>query len=549
VVPRPGGGSATQTRPNESPSSGPRPEGNDSTTVLQPPFRPVRRPLAPAWVRAGVSAYLLPLALFLVGAGGGAAQEGIPAGPAELSLEEALRLAREFNPDFRTQASQLESARWQTRAARGDLLPSASVSNSYGYQASGERRLGSVVLAEQPDFVNSSYNVNLSYSMNGTTLLRPGQARVQEEAAVARVDGAALGLQAEVTNAYLAVLRADEQVAQAETALERVRLSVRQAEALVQVGAGTPLDIRRAQVQEGQAEVQLVQSQNQAAASRLALTRLLGVELPADVRLVTPFQLFEPELDEGELVRRAMEGNPVLRASRRAVDAADTGVRAARSQYLPNLAVSAGVSASVFQARDLDPLIATQLSQQGGRFDGCLQDNRIRDLLGDPLRDCAALNPESPMVQDQIRRQVESQNSGFPFGYQRQPWSVSLTLSLPLFTGLARQQQVEEARVAASNAREQVRSEELRLRTEISTALRSVETARRTAELQERIRATAGEELRLAQERFRLGLASSLEVADAQTNLSQAERDEITALYDFHQAVAALEALVGAPVR
>jgi outer membrane protein len=478
-----------------------------------------------------------------------AGQVAFPQGPEDLSLDEALRLAREFNPDFRQQEGQLESARWQVRTAWGDLMPNANVSNSYGYQASGERRLGSVVLAQQPDFVNSSYNLNMSYSLNGSSLLRPGQARVQERAAEARVSGAAMGLQAEVTNAYLSVLQADAQVVQARTALERIRLNVRQAEAQVQVGAGTPLDIRRAEVQEGQAEVQLVQSENQAAAARLALSRLLGVELPDDVQMVTAFDLFEPDLDVEALVDQAMGGNPVLRASRLSVEAANTSVRAARTQYLPNLSLSAGVSASVFQARDLDPLISQEISSQGGRFESCIQDNRIRDLLGDAPRDCASLNPQNPLVEQQIQQRIQDQNSGFPFGYQRQPWSLSMTLSFPIFTGLARQQQVEEARVSANNAREQLRSEELRLRTEISTAVRSVQTARRTAELQERIRLTSGEELRLAQERFRLGLASSIEVADAQANLSQAERDEITALYDFHQSIAALESLVGDTVR
>ncbi len=477
------------------------------------------------------------------------AQVSVQQGPQELSLDEALRLAREYNPDFRQQESQLESARWQVRTARGDLLPTANVSNSYGYQASGERRLGSVVLAEQPDYVNSSYNVNLSYSLNGSSLLRPGQARVQERAAQARVSGAAMGLQAEVTNAYLSVLQADAQVIQARNALERIQLNVRQAEAQVQVGAATPLDIRRAEVQEGQAEVQLVQSENQAAAARLALSRLLGVELPEEVRMVTAFQLFDPELEVEELVELALTGNPVLQATRLSVEAADTGVRAARTQYFPNLSLSAGVSASVFQARDLNPLISQEMGSQTGRFESCLQDNRIRDLLGDAPRDCAALNPANPAVEDQIRSRIRDQNSGFPFDYQRQPWNLSMTLSFPVFTGFARQQQIEEARVSASNAREQLRGEELRLRTEISTAVRAVSTARRTVELQERIRATAGEELRLAQERFRLGLASSIEVADAQANLSQAERDEITALYDFHQSIAALESLVGAPVR
>jgi outer membrane protein TolC len=68
-------------------------------------------------------------------------------------------------------------------------------------------------------------------------------------------------------------------------------------------------------------------------------------------------------------------------------------------------------------------------------------------------------------------------------------------------------------------------------------------------ELQGRIRETSAEELRLAQERFRLGLASSIEVVDAQANLAQAERNEISAVYDFHDAFTALESLVGTSLR
>jgi len=44
-------------------------------------------------------------------------------------------------------------------------------------------------------------------------------------------------------------------------------------------------------------------------------------------------------------------------------------------------------------------------------------------------------------------------------------------------------------------------------------------------------------------------LASSIEVVDAQANLSQAERDEISAVYSFHMFFAGLEALVGSSLR
>jgi outer membrane protein len=474
------------------------------------------------------------------------AQAGLPA---ELSLEEALRLAERNNPDFRIQSTQIETADRQMRAARGDFLPTMSLSNSYGYQASGERRAGSVVLGVQPQYYSSSYSVGVSYSLNGATLLRPGQARTEADAAEARVRGASIGLRAEVTEAYLSVLQADAQVIQAETALERTRLTVRQAEAQVEVGAATPLDIRRAEVQEGQAEVQLVQSRNQARTTRLALARILGTELADGVRLTTEFDASLPTLDAVELIARALDANPVVHATRLSTEAVRIGARSARTAYLPNLSMSAGFSGSVFVAGDLDPLVSQELNSQRNRFESCHEDNRIRALLGDPPRDCAALNPELPQVQQSIRSNIEEQNSGYPFNYRRQPVSFSLSLSLPVYTAGQRRRSLEQADLEVTNAMEQLRAEELRLRTEVTTAVQTVETSRQVVALQERIRGTASEELRLAQERFRLGLASSIEVADAQASLSQAERDEINARYDFQKAIAALEALVGGTVR
>jgi outer membrane protein len=466
-----------------------------------------------------------------------------------LSLDEALELAQRFNPDFRIQRSQEEVADRQVRAARGDLLPNLSVSNSYGYQASGERRVGSIFLGSQPDYYSSSYGMNLSYSLNGASLLRPALVAAEADAARARLRGAAQGLQAEVTNAYLTVLQADAQVVQARTALERTRLTVRQASAQAEVGLATPLDVRRAEVQEGQAEVQLIQSQGQARAARLNLERVLGVTLAEDVQLTTDFSAEIVRLDVEALLVQALDDNPVVRATRLSEQASRVGLRSARTAFLPNLSFSAGYSGSIFVAGDTEPLITGELASQAGRFQACLEDNRIRALLGDAPRDCQALNPVLPQVEASIRQRVEDQNSGYPFNYRRQPLSLSVSISLPVFTAGQRRRAVEQADLELTNVREQLRAEELRLRAEVSTAVQNVETSRQVVALQERIRATASEELRLAQERFRLGLASSIEVADAQANLSQAERDEISARYEFQRTIAALEALIGGSLR
>jgi outer membrane protein len=522
----------------------------DDPVSLRPGPLPSRRvPGVPQLLASSVLSFLLLLwfagPLLAQGVG-----EDPPMAPrSELSLEEALRLAHESNPDYLIQESQAENAHWRSREAWGDLLPSMNASSTLGYTASGERRFQSVELGTQPGIRSSSYNLGLSVTMTGASLLRPSVVRDRNRAIDAEIEGASAGLVDQVTQAYLLALQADEELLQARTELERTRLLVRQAEAQVEVGAATPLDIRRAEIQEGQAEVRLLQAENGIVTARLTLGRVIGEEIPTDVELSTAFELFEPDLQVDRLLSMAMERNPVLRASRSQRAATRTETRMARAQYLPSLSLSAGWTGSVFEPTTLTPLIQDRMNQLSSQFDSCLQDNRIRELLGDPPRDCSQLDPTVPAVEEAAIQQVRDRNLGFPFDYRPQPASFSLQVSIPVFTGFSRQLQIEEARVAERNAHQQVRSEELRLRTEVESAVRAVSTAHRTVALQARIRETAAEELRLALERFRLGLASSIEVADAQANLSEAEREEISAIYDFHISFASLEALVGEALR
>jgi outer membrane protein TolC len=55
----------------------------------------------------------------------------------------------------------------------------------------------------------------------------------------------------------------------------------------------------------------------------------------------------------------------------------------------------------------------------------------------------------------------------------------------------------------------------------------------------------AREDLRVQDERYRLGASTILDLITSQLNLAQAETDEIAARYDYQIARAELEALVG----
>jgi outer membrane protein TolC len=70
-----------------------------------------------------------------------------------------------------------------------------------------------------------------------------------------------------------------------------------------------------------------------------------------------------------------------------------------------------------------------------------------------------------------------------------------------------------------------------------------------TVALQEQNAARAREELQFAQERYRVGAATFLDVTTSRSSYEQASIDRVNAIYDYHKAFAALESAVGRPLR
>jgi outer membrane protein TolC len=68
-------------------------------------------------------------------------------------------------------------------------------------------------------------------------------------------------------------------------------------------------------------------------------------------------------------------------------------------------------------------------------------------------------------------------------------------------------------------------------------------------ELQEATAASAREAMRFAQERYRVGLNTFVDVAQARADRERAENDRIASIYDYHRAYSALEAAVGGRIR
>ena len=83
----------------------------------------------------------------------------------------------------------------------------------------------------------------------------------------------------------------------------------------------------------------------------------------------------------------------------------------------------------------------------------------------------------------------------------------------------------------------------------LRTTLSSVRTAYQAALIEEQNQIVADEQLRLARERFTVGLADFLELLEAETLKVEADREQIAAIFAYHDLLASLEAVVGTSLR
>lgn len=151
-----------------------------------------------------------------------------------------------------------------------------------------------------------------------------------------------------------------------------------------------------------------------------------------------------------------------------------------------------------------------------------------------------------PPLTDADRAEIRANNN---FDFERAPRSFSAVVSLPIFNNLQREQQLQQAQIDRDNERFNLKARELLLISDVTQAHRNLETAVRTVELQELNARTSQQALAFAEERYRVGAATFLEVTTARGDFERAQIDRVNAIYDYHRAFAALESAVGRPLR
>jgi outer membrane protein len=259
---------------------------------------------------------------------------------------------------------------------------------------------------------------------------------------------------------------------------------------------------------------------------------------------VDAFPVAMPTFSLDSVLNLARRSNPQMNALRARTHAADVGVHRANGLYTPQLQVFTGIGGQTFQYTDNSFLVGAAQAQVAQQYGQCQTLDSLGQAAHLPPRNCGP----STLTQSQINV-IQARNRQFPFGFQNIPRSIQAQLTLPIFDGFQREERVEQAEVDRENARYNERARDLQLTADVTSAYLTLTTSVRTVEIQDENAAAARQALSLAEERYRVGAATFVDVTDARASFERAENDRISAVYDYHKAFAALESAVGRPLR
>ncbi len=429
------------------------------------------------------------LALFLLLT---AVQSSLTAQSRNLTLDEVTRIALERNINVLQAENSIESESGRLTAAYGRYLPSVSASGSWD-RSQTQRSGGQVQIIEgnpitTPAFfsVDNTFRVGAGASISiFDGLSRESNLSGAQSRLIAAEQNSERARQLVIYQAsasYLNILRNRELVRVSEENLRRDQRQLERIEESNRVGALSMADVYRQQSQVASDEFNLITAQNNYEKSKADLVALLRLDPAVEYEFTDPtvrtqmdsvqvMATLQKYRDLNRTIAKAMAQRPDYKSTMENLNAAEAGITAASSAYWPS--VSASASYGLFA-------------------------NKFSELKTDDYN---------------------------------LSWGVSLRWNI--FDGFFREQQVQTAKVNSLNAELQLAQAEKDISVEVKKALLDLEAAKKAWEVSEKAMVSAGQDRRIAEERYNLGAGTLLDLLVANANYVQAEANRVNAIAGF----------------
>lgn len=301
-----------------------------------------------------------------------------------VTLEEAIRAARERSPTLQAAESRIETAQAMLRQAQSYSFPAIGLAANYARSDNppqafmmtlNQRRLNMMDPAFNPNHPDDTDNVRGSVTAQWRLFDLPRDAgrhmaRYGAQASAAVFAAARNQLVHEVTRGFYAVLQAQALAAVQTKAIQSIEESLRIARERFAAGGAVKTDVLNLETQLAQANEDLIKARNGAQLALAALNAAIGDDLitadnitpPGDAALSAP----PPECRNPQ----AFLNRPEMRAATLMRQVKEQDLRKARGGYAPTVSAFGSLDADSGNARDFEDSYMAGVMAEINVFDG-----------------------------------------------------------------------------------------------------------------------------------------------------------------------------------
>jgi len=405
-----------------------------------------------------------------------------PGQPQALTLADAEKIALANHPQIQTAQNLAFAAKQQTREVRSNYYPQAAGSLT-GAAAMPNSRIAAGGLNNPIIYDRESNGLTVGQLVTdfGRTheLAKSSDlhAQAQQESVVTSQQDVLL----QVDQAYFGVLKAQAVLQVAQETVKDRQLVSDQITAMAKSLLKSDLDVSFANVDLSQAQLLLIQAQNDVESSFANLSTALGY---ADQRTFTLAEIPvppAPPTDLASLIQQALQKRPELVGQRLDVSSAQTYATAERDLFFPTV--------SALAAAGLTPVHQTQLTDRYA--------------------------------------------------------AAGVNINIPIFNGHLYDALHSEATFRAQAEQQRLRDLQDLIVRDVRTAWLNANAGFQRLSVTEQLLSQATLAMNLAQARYNLGLSSIVELTQAQLNLTQAQIAEASAKFDYEAETSQLNYQIG----
>jgi outer membrane protein len=407
--------------------------------------------------------------------------------PATLNLPDAVALALKNHPQVLASQAISQRADQITTQARSAYYPTLN-GEITGAQADASSRLGAGVLNDPRLFTHFGTGLSLSQLVtdSGRTQNLVANAKLQAQASREDYRACRYDVILGVNQAYYEVLLAQQLVKVSQQTVDTRQSVVNQVSSLYQNQLKSKVDLSFAQVNLSDAKLMLLRANDRLISAYSGLAQALGTQTLVNYQLADQPMPATPPLAPDPLIQQAFQDRPEL-ASARLQQQADQKFE--------------------YAERDLKRPTVT-LTAVGGAL---------------PYIVPGSANPD-------IRE-----------GYE----AVGVNVQVPIFNGHLFSARRQAAAYQLEATRQRQRDLQDRIARDVRASWARATTAYQAIAATEELLQQANMALQLAQGRYNLGLASIVELTQAQLGQTQAQVEDVNAKYEYQEDYAILQYNLG----